>query len=205
MYWSWTNLIIDNNLHEYTDSNGRNAVFHAIDPMDMHLLLLRGLDINHKDKYGRNILFYYWFQNENVIDLIIEKGIDFTIIDNDGYNFLSYGLFYFHPEKFISKKELFKENKVVIKTIYTDLEKGLKLLLENNFEVSLASTVLLGMPPENVRFHDTLRGILETIKNNNIDYTKTKFVFHDKDFFSENKSHIIRLYSFDSLYKLSKG
>jgi hypothetical protein len=90
---------IENVIREGVNENGLTPLLRLVQKEEgdllqvIPLLLKRGIDVNHKDEDGWNVLFFlrHHYQEDNMIEIIkllIEHGIDVNCKDNNGKNVL---------------------------------------------------------------------------------------------------------------------
>ena len=79
------------------DEKGKTVLFDALGTLNKRMILqilnISGLDLNHKDLNGNTILFHDSVNvDSSIVELLIEKGIDVSITNNDGLDYIFYCL-----------------------------------------------------------------------------------------------------------------
>lgn len=83
------------------------------------LLLKRGIDVNHKDEDGWNVLFFlcHHYQEDNLIEinsLLLEHDVDVNCKDNNGKNILHFYCSEYKRDNFIDIVNVFIEKGVEV-------------------------------------------------------------------------------------------
>jgi ankyrin repeat protein len=103
---------IENVIREGVNENGLTPLLRLVQKEEgdllqvIPLLLKRGIDVNHKDEDGWNVLFFlrHHYQEDNMIEIIkllIEHGIDVNCKDNNGKNVLHLLCKYYQKENLV--------------------------------------------------------------------------------------------------------
>lgn len=186
-------LILENNLINTPDKYGRTPLFYSNDLVFSSILLKNGANINHVDKKGRTALFYTWLNNNELINFLINQGMDLNIKDNNGLNLFSYTLFDLYPEVILKHTCKLKEKSMTLSKLYLNSSHAIKTLLEHNIEIKIKNYIKIDYPVD--FFKEELSKSLTILYENKIISPDTKFLT------SENSS-VIEIKKFSDFYHL---
>lgn len=167
-------LILENNLINTPDKYGRTPLFYSNDLVFSSILLNNGANINHIDKKGRTALFYTWLNNNELINFLINQGMDLNIKDNNGLNLFSYTLFDLYPEVILKHTCKLKEKSMTLSKLYLNSSHAIKTLLEHNIEIKINNYIKIDYPVS--CFKEELSKSLIILYENKIISPDTKFI-----------------------------
>lgn len=149
------NVKIKNIIDPYDNSN---LLFYARGSEDILALLEQGINLQHRNVFGRNALWNYNYLlnkkiEEEIITTLLEQGIDSGITCHKGGSILSSLAFFKHPDIFMNNKHYFKNKDVYIHSFYSltenKLQEGIRSLIQNGFKVRLGSYIDVDIKPAN--------------------------------------------------------
>lgn len=135
-----------------------NLLFHARGKNDILELLEHDVDLQHRNIFGRNALWNYNFLlnkkiESEIIDTLIENGIDTSVTCHKGGNILSSLAFFKYPDLFVKHKEIFQQKDVFIHSFYSLAENKFQQAIEqlntNQFNVRFSSYIDVDIKPGN--------------------------------------------------------
>ncbi|MFJ5398375.1 hypothetical protein [Pectobacterium sp. CHL-2024] len=177
----------------HRDIYGRTPLFYNYCKYSFRDLINNGSDINTIDKKGQNLLFYYI--SEMMIEDFLEMDINFNVVDNEGHTFLSRGLFCKYPDLFMKKRHLMKTKNVTLDKVYFFTGEPWDLLNKNDFQIDFSDNIeFMYNPKENTK---EVEKVVSVINNNFLKRIKGK-----RFYFKGKPDEPAQIYTFDNLSKL---
>lgn len=146
---------IKNIIDPYDSSN---LLFYARGKEDVLALLEQGVNLQHRNIFGRNALWNYNYLlnkkiEEEIITTLLEQGINSEITCHKGGTILSSLAFFKHPQIFMDNKKYFQNKDVYLHSFYSlsdgKFQEAINLLIEHNFNIRLGSYIDVDVKPAN--------------------------------------------------------
>ena len=135
-----------------------NLLFHARGKDDIVNLLDQGVDLQHRNIFGRNALWNYNFLlnktiETEIIGTLLLKGINTSITCHKGGSILSSLAFFKYPDLFMKNKDFFKQKDIYIHSFYSlsddKFKNGIEILKNNYFNIRFSSYIDIDVKPNN--------------------------------------------------------